>query len=127
MTARIYIPNDTSACSVGADAVALAIEAALERTGLDAQIVRNGSRGAYALEPLVEIDADAGRIGYARLTPARAAELFARGLPDRAAPECINNADDLPFLRDQRRLTFARAGLSDPLDLDAYRATRGFD
>jgi len=127
MSATLYIPNDTSACSVGADAVAAAIEAALGRTGIDARIVRNGSRGAYALEPLVEIDAGATRIGYARLTPARAAELFARGLPDRTAPECVGTVEALPFLKDQRRLTFARAGRIDPLDLDAYRAARGFE
>ena len=64
MTTRIYVPNDTTACSVGADAVAEAIEATLARIAFDATIVRNGSRGAYALEPLVEIDADDGRIGF---------------------------------------------------------------
>jgi formate dehydrogenase iron-sulfur subunit len=127
MSTRIFIPNDTSACSVGADAVAVAVQAAIERTGIDARIVRNGSRGAYALEPLLEIDGDGGRIGYARVTPARAAEIFARGLPDRAAPECVGAVDALPFLAGQHRLTFARAGVVDPLDLDAFRAMRGFE
>jgi formate dehydrogenase iron-sulfur subunit len=126
MTTRIYVPNDTTACSVGADAVAAAIEAALARNGLDATVVRNGSRGAYALEPLVEVDGDAGRIGYARVSPARAAELFAGGLPDSAAPDCVGDVDALPYLADQRRLTFARAGLIDPLDLAAYRSAGGF-
>jgi len=126
MTARIYVPNDTSACSVGADAVATAIETAIERNAIDARIARNGSRGAYALEPLVEVDGESGRIGYARVTPARAAQLFARGLPAPSEPECVGAVDELPFLENQRRLTFARAGLADPLDLGAYRAARGF-
>ena len=46
MTTRIYVPNDTTARSVGADDVAAAIDVALARGGIDASIVRNGSRGA---------------------------------------------------------------------------------
>jgi formate dehydrogenase iron-sulfur subunit len=126
MTTRIYVPNDTTACSVGADAVAEAIEATLARIAFDATIVRNGSRGAYALEPLVEVDGPDGRVGYARLTPQRATELFVRGLPHPDAPECVGSVDALPYLAAQRRLTFARAGLIDPLDIAAYRATGGF-
>ena len=127
MTARIFVPNDTSACSLGADAVAAAIGTALERQSIDAHIIRNGSRGAYALEPLVEIDAPSGRIGFPCIAGTDVAALFAGGMPDERHPRCVGRVDDLPFLKNQSRLTFARAGIIDPLDLDAYRANGGFE
>ena len=125
MTVRVFVPNDTSACSLGADAVADAIEATLTARHIDARVVRNGSRGAYALEPLVEVETVEGRIGFARVEPKHVAALFASGMPDRRHASCIGLVDDLPFLKRQTRLTFARAGVIDPLDLDAYRANGG--
>ena len=128
MTTRIYVPNDTGARSVGADAVATAIQTAIEQAGLDARLVRNGSRGAYALEPLVEIDTDHGRIGFARVEPRHVATLFGGShMPNARHPLCIGRVDDLPFLKHQQRLTFVRAGVIDPVDLDAYRANGGFE
>ena len=62
-TARVFVPGDAAAVSVGADEVAAAFEAA------GAQVVRNGSRGMLWLEPLVELDTDAGRVGYPNVTP----------------------------------------------------------
>ena len=35
--------------------------------------------------------------------------------------------EDIPYLKNQERLTFARAGLADPLDLDAYISNGGFE
>ena len=127
MTVRVFVPNDTSACSLGADAVADATETTLTAGHIDARVVRNGSRGAYALEPLVEVETVEGRIGFARVEPKHVAALFASGMPDRRHASCIGLVDDLPFLKRQTRLTFARAGVIDPLDLDAYRANGGFE
>ena len=56
-TGRVFVPGDAAAVSVGADEVAAAFEAA------GAQVVRNGSRGMLWLEPLVEVETDAGRVG----------------------------------------------------------------
>ncbi len=128
MTTRIFVPNDTGACSVGADEVASAIQMAIHREGLDAQLVRSGSRGAYWLEPLVEIESDEGRIGFARVEPRHVSTLFVGSpMPDRQHLTCIGRVEDLPFLKDQQRLTFVRAGVIDPVDLDAYRANGGFE
>ena len=60
----VFVPGDAAAVSVGADEVAAAFEAA------GAHVVRNGSRGMLWLEPLVEVETDAGRVGYANVTPA---------------------------------------------------------
>ena len=55
MTTTVYVPKDASALSLGADEVAHAIAAEAKRRGLTVQLVRNGSRGAFWLEPLVEV------------------------------------------------------------------------
>jgi formate dehydrogenase iron-sulfur subunit len=52
---RIFVPGDAAAVAVGADAVAAA------DTGAD--VNRNGSRGMVELEPLHEIETQAGRDG----------------------------------------------------------------
>ena len=59
---KVYIPRDSSALSMGADEVASAISAEALKRKIDIGIVRNGSRGAMWLEPLVEVATAAGRI-----------------------------------------------------------------
>ena len=122
-TVRVFVPNDTAARSVGADAVAAAINA----LGLDIAVVRNGSRGAYWLEPLVEIDTPQGRVGFANITAEQVTALFAdRRLPNADHSLSIGLVDDIPWLRDQHRITFRRVGIIDPLSLSDYRAHGGW-
>ena len=64
MTTRVFVPRDSAALSVGADAVAYALRDEATTRGLDVVIVRNGSRGALWLEPLVEVETPQGRIAY---------------------------------------------------------------
>ena len=54
MIVTLYIPNDSAAVSVGADDVATALAHEAAKRGTDIRIVRNGSRGLFWLEPLVE-------------------------------------------------------------------------
>ena len=120
---RVYVPNDTAARSVGADQVAAANEA----RGLDVDGVRNGSRGAYWMEPLVEIDTDEGRVGFANITAEQVASLFDDGqLPGVEHPLSVGLVSEIPWLRDQHRITFRRAGLIDPLSLSDYRLHGGW-
>src|SRR5215472_4167456 len=77
MSARVYVPGDAGATSVGADAVAEAIARTVARGGGAPELIRNGSRGAYWLEPLVEVALPAGRIAYGPVTPADVPGLFA--------------------------------------------------
>jgi formate dehydrogenase iron-sulfur subunit len=126
VTARIYVPNDTTAWSLGADEVADAVASAITATRMDAVVVRNGSRGLYWLEPLLEIDSPQGRIGFGPVQPSQVAALFADGtMPTAEHPLSVGLVEDIPFLREQQRLTFARAGVIDPLALDEYRAHGG--
>jgi formate dehydrogenase iron-sulfur subunit len=126
MIARVFIPGDSSALSVGADAVAGAISVEARRRGVEVTIVRTGSRGLFRLEPLVEIETAAGRVGYGPVAPGDAAELFdANFLTGGAHAKALGRVDAIPYLMRQQRLIFARCGETDPLSLDDYRRHGG--
>ncbi|HEY0930321.1 MAG TPA: NADH-ubiquinone oxidoreductase-F iron-sulfur binding region domain-containing protein [Gemmatimonas sp.] len=122
---RIHVPNDTAARSVGADEVAAALARVPAVRDGHVTVSRNGSRGAYSMEPLLEIDTADGRIGFANVSAADVPSLFANGIPARSHEKCIGLVDKVPWLADQVRLTFARVGRIDPLSLDDYRAVGG--
>jgi formate dehydrogenase iron-sulfur subunit len=126
MSVRIFVPRDSSAISVGADAVAKAIADEATRRALPVAVVRNGSRGMLWLEPLVEVETPAGRVGYGPVTVADVPKLFDAGF-DRGAPHalCIGPVDAHPWLAKQERLCFARAGVTDPLSWSEYVAHGG--
>jgi formate dehydrogenase iron-sulfur subunit len=126
MRARVFVPADSSALSVGADGVAAAILAEARRRDVDVALVRTGSRGLFWLEPLVEVEAVAGRLGYGPVAPTDAAELFEAGfLTGGAHPKALGRVEDIPYLARQQRLIFARCGSADPLSLDDYRNHSG--
>jgi formate dehydrogenase iron-sulfur subunit len=126
MKPRIYIPGDSGAIAVGADRVARAIAAELETRGVDAEIVRNGSRGAYFLEPMVEVLTEKGRIAYGPVKPSDVKSLFDSGfLTGDQHRLWLGKPDKHPFFARQTRLTFARCGITDPLSLDDYKAHGG--
>ncbi|PZM09544.1 formate dehydrogenase beta subunit [Rhizobium tubonense] len=128
MTVRIFVPRDAAALALGAEKVASAISAEISARGLDATIVRNGSRGMVWLEPLVEVEVNGVRIGYGPVKASDVAGLFEVGLLDGAAhPLCLGEVENLPFLKQQTRLTFARCGVTDPLSLEDYEAHGGLN
>jgi formate dehydrogenase iron-sulfur subunit len=124
MTYRIFIPCDAAAQSMGANAVAAAVQSEIESRGLDASLVRNGSRGLLWLEPLLEVETSAGRIGYGPVTTADVKTIFAAGFA--ATHPCkLGKVDEIPYLAKQQRLTFARCGITDPLSPAEYEAQGG--
>ncbi|KVD74883.1 formate dehydrogenase [Burkholderia sp. ABCPW 14] len=128
MSTRIHVPRDSAALAVGADALARAIEAEAARRGVTIELVRNGSRGLLWLEPLVEVGTAAGRVGYANLSAADVPALFDAGWLDGGAhPACVGIVDEIPYLKRQQRLTFARIGITDPLSIDDYVAHGGLE
>jgi len=124
--AKVYVPGDSAALSVGADRVAAAIAKEAARRGLDVTILRNGSRGLFWLEPLVEIEGAAGRLAYGPIEEEDVASLFdAHFLSGRAHPKALGRIEDHPYLKRQQRLLFARCGVTDPLSIDDYRRHGG--
>jgi formate dehydrogenase iron-sulfur subunit len=119
---RVFIPRDAAALAVGADRVA----AALARLAPQAEIVRTGSRGLFWLEPMIEVATPSGRIAYGPAGAADVPDLLAAGLLDGGAHRLrLGVPEELPWLRRQTRLTFARCGVVDPLSLADYAATGG--
>ena len=126
MGIRVYVPCDTTAASVGADRVARAIEAEAKRRNLAIELVRNGSRGMFWLEPLVEVETSAGRVAYGPVTAKDVPELFEAGFLNGAEHRLGHGVtSEIPWLKQQERLTFARVGLINPLSLAEYEANGG--
>jgi formate dehydrogenase iron-sulfur subunit len=125
---RIYVPRDSSAKAVGADEVATAIAREAKAQKISVQIIRNSSRGMAFAEPFVEVETAKGRVGYGPVAAADVKGLFKAqfqiGSKHRLSHGLV---DDIPYLKNQERLTFARAGTTDPLSLDDYLAHGGFD
>ena len=115
----VWVPCDAAAVSVGADEVADAFGAA------GATVRRNGSRGMLWLEPLVEVerpgpDGAPQRIGYANVTADEVGTVLD------GSRESVGVVEEHEWLTRQRRVTFARVGLTEPTDITAYEAHGGF-
>ena len=119
---KIYLPLDSAAVALGADEIAHAIEKHAHAKGVAVTLVRNGSRGMVWLEPMVEVEGPKGRLAFGPMTLSDVPALFG----DLSAhPKALGLTEDLPWLKAQTRLTFARVGVIDPLSLDDYKAQGG--
>ena len=124
MSVKVYVPGDAAAVAVGADEVARAIA---KRGGDAVRIVRNGSRGMFELETLVEVVTAEGRIGYGPVYADDVPAMVEAGLFEgKPHAKRVGRPEELPFLKRQTRLTFARCGIIDPQSLDEYRALGGY-
>ncbi len=128
---QLFVPADSAAKAVGADEVATALQAQAALLGQPLTLVRNGSRGLFWLEPLVEVVTPQGRVAYGPVTvddvallwPALQADAAGQAAPH---PLRLGITDQLPYLAMQERLTFRRVGITDPLSLDDYAAHGGW-
>jgi formate dehydrogenase iron-sulfur subunit len=126
MSLRLFVPCDAAALSVGADEVAEALQATAAERGLAIEIVRNGSRGMCWLEPLVEFATPHGRVAFGPVTPADVPSLLDAIVCNGPHALRLGPTEEIPWLKRQTRLTFARCGVVDPLSLEDYRAHGGY-
>ena len=127
MSTRIYVPRDSSALSLGAESVASTITVEAARRNVSITVVRNGSRGLYWLEPMVEVETPRGRIAYGPVAAKDVASLFDAGfLLGGSHALCLGLTDSIAYLQKQERLTFARVGITDPVSLADYAAHGGW-
>jgi formate dehydrogenase iron-sulfur subunit len=127
MSVRVFVPRDAAALSVGAHEVARAVERVAEERGVDITVVRNGSRGLFWLEPLVEVETQAGRVAFGPVTAEDVGGLFDAALrPVESHPLYLGPTEEILYLKRQERLTFARCGITDPLSIADYRAHGGY-
>ena len=125
---KIYVPRDSSAKAVGADEVANAISAEAAVQKISIQIIRNSTRGMAWLETFVEVETPQGRVGYGPIEVGDVKRLFAAKFYEGGKHQLGHGlVDELPYLKNQERLTFARAGITDPISLSDYIAHGGFD
>jgi formate dehydrogenase iron-sulfur subunit len=126
MSLSFFLPRDAGALAVGADDVGAALQAASEKRGVQIDLVRTGSRGMYWLEPMLEVETPAGRVAYGPLTTDDVDSVINAVLGHGAHPLHLGVTEDIPWLKRQTRLTFARCGIVDPRSLEDYRAHGGY-
>ena len=127
MSFTIYVPSDSSAISLGADRIASAIIEEAKKRSISIQLIRNGSRGLFWLEPLVEIDTPSGRIAYGPVKRSDITSLFDANFLEGGAHDLfLGLTEELSYLKKQQRLTFARIGKTDPISLEDYIKNDGY-
>ncbi|MCY1270704.1 NADH oxidoreductase (quinone), F subunit [compost metagenome] len=125
---KLFVSCDSVARAVGADRLATALVDEAERRGMALDLQRTSSRGLYWLEPLLELESANGRLGFGPLTPEDVPALLDALAGDPGShPLALGPVEDIPYLKSQQRLLFARAGITRPLSLDDYRAHGGFE
>ena len=115
---RVWVPLDAAARALGADEVA-------EALGREFTVTRNGTRGMIWLEPLVEVERQGVRHGYGPVGPEDAASVAEAIRTGGDHPLALGPVEDLPWMKAQTRLTFARVGVIDPLSVEEYEAHGG--
>ncbi len=127
MSIKVYVPRDSSALSLGAENTAKAIVAEAAKRGVDISLVRNGSRGLFWLEPLVEVETAKGRVAYGPVKPKDVPGLFdADFLNGGSHRLSLGLTEEIEYLKKQERLTNARVGITDPVSLEDYLAHDGY-
>ena len=127
MSFTIYVPCDSSAISLGADRIATAIAKEAQKRNIVIKLIRNGSRGLFWLEPLVEVETSKGRIAYGAVRTTDITSLFnANFLEGGEHALSLGLTEELDYLKKQQRLTFARIGKTDPVSLDDYLQNDGY-
>jgi formate dehydrogenase iron-sulfur subunit len=123
---RLYIPRDAAAIAVGADEIVAQLELAAIKHGVSIEIIRTGSRGLCWLEPMVELSTPQGRVAFGPVGVADVPSLFDAMSSNGPHQLRLGPADEIPWLKRQTRLTFARCGIVDPRSVEDYRAHGGY-
>jgi formate dehydrogenase iron-sulfur subunit len=127
MAVTVYVPRDAAALSLGAEDVAQTISTEIASRHAEARVVRNGTRGMCWLEPLVEVQTASGRVAYGPVGVRDVKSLFDSGFLEGAPhPLRVGPVQTIPYFGTQERLTFARVGVTDPVNLDDYLANDGY-
>jgi formate dehydrogenase iron-sulfur subunit len=127
MITTIYVSGDSSAVSLGANRTAIAIVKEAAQRGIEINLIRNGSRGLYWLEPLVEVEVNGERVAYGAVNANDVASLFdADFLHGGQHTLTLGATEEIPYFKKQQRLTFARVGLTNPISLYDYVTHDGY-
>jgi len=132
MNIKFFVPQDTTALALGANSVASRLASELEERGLKDKIIRNGSRGMFWLEPLLEVEIGDSRLAFGPVTPADVPSILdslssiEENSKSTSHPLHLGEVEKIDYLARQQRLTFSRAGVGDPLCIQNYQNLAGF-
>ncbi|MFT5038308.1 MAG: formate dehydrogenase iron-sulfur subunit [Flavobacteriaceae bacterium] len=132
MNMKFFVPQDTTALALGAHSVASTLARELEERGLKDEIIRNGSRGMFWLEPLLEVEIGDSRLAFGPVTPFDVSSILdSLSSIDKKSksishPLHLGEVEEIDYLARQQRLTFSRAGVGDPLCIKNYQNLAGF-
>ncbi len=126
-TTKVFVPVDTTARSLGADAVAAPSppkQSAAARRSTSCATARAACTGSSRSSRSI---VDGTRIAYGPVAAADVPGLFdAKFLTGGKHALALGPTEKIDYLAKQTRLTFARVGIIDPLSLDDYRAHGGY-
>ena len=95
--------------------------------GVELKVVRNGSRGAFGLEPLVEVEMHAERIAFGAVKVSDVPSIIESLETGAHSHErYLGPTTEIPWFRGQTRITFKRCGLGVPTSLENYQALGGY-
>lgn len=128
MSIKVFVPRESTALSLGANDIAQAISQCAMKNKLEIEIIRNGSRGLFWLEPMVEIETDKGRIAFGPIDVSDVESLIVEDVLNnhQTHPLGLGFTEEIDYLKKQKRLTFSRAGIIDPISIDDYKSLDGF-
>ena len=129
----IFIPQDTTSLALGSDQVASLLMELSNDRGLDVNLTRNGSRGMFWLEPLLEVEFEDDRVGFGPVTLADVPSIIdiledsQDDFNNITHPLFLGRIESIEYLAKQQRLTFKRSGLCDPTCIKSYQNLSGFE
>ena len=127
MKYKIFIPRDSSSISLGADKVYQEILNESNKRNINIEIVRNGSRGLFWLEPMIEVETPKGRVAYGPVTISDVVSLFdSEFFLGKEHQLSLGITENIKWLKNQERLTYARVGITDPVSIEDYERLDGF-
>lgn len=124
----LWLPHDSAALALGADALAEALTQAARESGVELTLVRTGSRGMHWLEPMLEFEQGGIRHGLGPLSAEDGAAVIAalQAGTLEGLQQHLGAVDALPWMQAQQRLSFARVGVIDPVDVADYCQHGGY-
>ena len=127
MSYKIFIPRDSSALSLGADKVYKEILSESKKRDINIEIIRNGSRGLFWLEPMIEVETPKGRVAYGPINISDINSLFdSEFFLGKKHNLFLGVTEEIKWLKNQERLTYARVGITDPVSIEDYEGLDGF-
>ncbi len=123
---RISVGKGSCGIAAGASEVFERLERALSKSG-DCAVVTTGCIGTCYLEPIVNVESDAGTRTFVRVTADAVDEIlkFVRGEENEADRYAIEQ-EDLDNLKSQQRVALKNCGVINPERIEEYIASQGY-